>query len=142
MPSLSSSTSESFCSTCCYFDDIRLCRSSHVIGRLLNFCVSRNIKKNGGFRLRLARFDKISCWAFSVVEAVEEDGSGGCDGGAAANAYATMPAETVFSNIVKKLQADELKPAEQITLEPYERDHACVVGGYHVPKKQKTAAAS
>ncbi|WZZ71537.1 hypothetical protein YC2023_082907 [Brassica napus] len=55
---------------------------------------------------------------------------------------ATMPAKTVFSNKVKKLQADELKPAEQITLEPYERDHACVVGGYHVPKKQKTAAAS
>ncbi|KAF2575394.1 hypothetical protein F2Q70_00005500 [Brassica cretica] len=49
MPSLSSSTGESFCSTCCYFDDIHLCRSSHVIGRLLNFCVSRNIKKNGGF---------------------------------------------------------------------------------------------
>ncbi|KAF2600840.1 hypothetical protein F2Q68_00008247 [Brassica cretica] len=55
---------------------------------------------------------------------------------------ATMPAETVFSNEVKKLQADELKPAEQITLEPYERDHACVVGGYRVPRKQKTATAS
>ncbi|CDY27064.1 BnaA02g10840D [Brassica napus] len=55
---------------------------------------------------------------------------------------ATMPAETVFSNEVKKLQADELKPAEQITLEPYERDHACVVGGYRMPKKQKTATAS
>ncbi|KAH0896961.1 hypothetical protein HID58_046529 [Brassica napus] len=54
----------------------------------------------------------------------------------------TMPAETVFSNEVKKLQADELKPAEQITLEPYERDHACVVGGYRVPRKQKTATAS
>ncbi|KAL0728827.1 hypothetical protein Bca4012_024920 [Brassica carinata] len=55
---------------------------------------------------------------------------------------ATMPAETVFANEVKKLQADELKPAEQITLEPYERDHACVVGGYRIPKKQKAATAA
>lgn len=54
----------------------------------------------------------------------------------------TMPAETVFANEVKKLQADELKPAEQLTLEPYERDHACVVGGYRIPKKQKAATAA
>ncbi|XP_056851251.1 rRNA 2'-O-methyltransferase fibrillarin 2 [Raphanus sativus] len=55
---------------------------------------------------------------------------------------ATMPAEIVFSNEVKKLQADELKPAEQLTLEPFERDHACVVGGYRMPKKQKAVTAA
>lgn len=53
-----------------------------------------------------------------------------------------MPAEIVFSNEVKKLQADELKPAEQLTLEPFERDHACVVGGYRMPKKQKAVTAA
>ncbi|XP_073286157.1 rRNA 2'-O-methyltransferase fibrillarin 1-like [Primulina huaijiensis] len=52
----------------------------------------------------------------------------------------TVPAEAVFAQEVKKLQADQFKPAEQVTLEPFERDHACVVGGYRVPKKQKTAA--
>jgi hypothetical protein len=26
-----------------------------------------------------------------------------------------------------------------VTLEPFERDHACVVGGYRMPKKQKWA---
>ncbi len=36
----------------------------------------------------------------------------------------------VFAEEVKKLQADKLKPQEQLTLEPYERDHAVVVGVY------------
>ncbi|KAF3432951.1 hypothetical protein FNV43_RR24053 [Rhamnella rubrinervis] len=52
----------------------------------------------------------------------------------------TVPAEAVFQQEVKKLQADQFKPFEQVTLEPFERDHACVVGGYRVPKKQKAAA--
>ncbi|OVA18837.1 Fibrillarin [Macleaya cordata] len=52
----------------------------------------------------------------------------------------TVPAEAVFAQEVKKLQQDQFKPSEQVTLEPFERDHACVVGGYRVPKKQKAAA--
>ena len=36
----------------------------------------------------------------------------------------------VFAGEIKKLQADKLRPQEQITLEPYERDHAVVVGVY------------
>ncbi|KAJ4795106.1 rRNA 2'-O-methyltransferase fibrillarin 2 [Rhynchospora pubera] len=51
-----------------------------------------------------------------------------------------VPAEAVFASEVKKLQAEQFKPAEQVTLEPFERDHACVVGGYRMPKKSKTAA--
>ncbi|KAI0493556.1 hypothetical protein KFK09_023675 [Dendrobium nobile] len=49
----------------------------------------------------------------------------------------TVPAEAVFAQEVKKLQADQFKPFEQVTLEPFERDHACVVGAYRVPKKKK-----
>lgn len=49
----------------------------------------------------------------------------------------TAPAEVVFAREVKKLQEEQLKPTEQITLEPYERDHAVVVGVYRAPKKQK-----
>ncbi|PON74099.1 Fibrillarin [Parasponia andersonii] len=49
----------------------------------------------------------------------------------------TVPAEAVFQQEVKKLQAEQFKPFEQVTLEPFERDHACVVGGYRMPKKQK-----
>lgn len=52
----------------------------------------------------------------------------------------TVPAEAVFAQEVKKLQADMFKPSEQVTLEPFERDHACVVGGYRMPKKQKPTA--
>ena len=36
---------------------------------------------------------------------------------------------------VKKLQEQVLKPKEQVTLEPYERDHAMVVGVFPAPKK-------
>ncbi|XXG84992.1 hypothetical protein AAC387_Pa11g0176 [Persea americana] len=53
----------------------------------------------------------------------------------------TVPAEAVFAQEVKKLQADQFKPSEQVTLEPFERDHACVVGGYRMPKKQKVPAS-
>jgi len=41
----------------------------------------------------------------------------------------------VFASEVEKLRADNLKPQEQITLEPYERDHAVVVGTYKAPSK-------
>ncbi|KAG6667181.1 hypothetical protein CIPAW_01G083100 [Carya illinoinensis] len=51
----------------------------------------------------------------------------------------TQPAEAVFQSEVNKLKQDQFKPFEQVTLEPYERDHACVVGGYRVPKKSKIA---
>ncbi|XP_065046940.1 rRNA 2'-O-methyltransferase fibrillarin 2-like [Musa acuminata AAA Group] len=54
----------------------------------------------------------------------------------------TVPAEAVFAQEVKKLQADQFKPSEQVTLEPFERDHACVVGGYRMPKKQKVVTES
>ena len=49
----------------------------------------------------------------------------------------TAPAEAVFAREVKKLQQEGFKPSEQLTLEPYERDHAIVVGGYRMPKKKK-----
>jgi len=48
----------------------------------------------------------------------------------------TASAEVVFAKEVKKLQEENFKPSEQITLEPYERDHAVVVGTYRPgPKK-------
>ncbi len=42
----------------------------------------------------------------------------------------TAAPEAVFADEVKKLQSEKLKPKEQITLEPYERDHAVVVGSF------------
>lgn len=49
----------------------------------------------------------------------------------------TAVPEAVFASEVKKLQAEKFKPAEQLTLEPYERDHAVVVGSYRAAKKSK-----
>jgi len=46
----------------------------------------------------------------------------------------TAAPELVFANEVKKLQQEQFKPAEQITLEPYERDHAVVIGTYRPQK--------
>ncbi|CAG8748957.1 13244_t:CDS:2, partial [Cetraspora pellucida] len=40
----------------------------------------------------------------------------------------TVEAATVFAREVKKLQEERIKPQEQLTLEPYERDHALVIG--------------
>eukprot|EP01105_Mastigella_eilhardi_P009860 TRINITY_DN2311_c0_g1_i2.p1 TRINITY_DN2311_c0_g1~~TRINITY_DN2311_c0_g1_i2.p1 ORF type:complete len:342 (-),score=89.54 TRINITY_DN2311_c0_g1_i2:1401-2363(-) len=50
----------------------------------------------------------------------------------------TAPADLVFANEVKKLQQEQFKPMEQITLEPYERDHAVVVAAYRVGTKSAT----
>ena len=42
----------------------------------------------------------------------------------------TAAAEAVFASEVEKLKKEKVKPQEQITLEPYERDHAVVTGIY------------
>ena len=52
----------------------------------------------------------------------------------------TAPAEAVFAKERTKLQEEGLKPQEQLTLEPYERDHAVVVGVFRAAKKEKPAA--
>jgi fibrillarin-like rRNA methylase len=41
----------------------------------------------------------------------------------------TAPPDTVFAREIEKLKEGHLKPLEQVTLEPYERDHAMVSGG-------------
>ena len=51
----------------------------------------------------------------------------------------TVEPAAVFAREVQKLQEENFKPHEQLTLEPYERDHAVVVGTYRPAKKQKTA---
>lgn len=47
----------------------------------------------------------------------------------------TAKAEVVFAAEVQKLISFDFKPKEQLTLEPYERDHAVVVAEY-LPKKK------
>jgi len=42
----------------------------------------------------------------------------------------TLAAEAVFASERKKLKGMGFKPKEQITLEPYDRDHAVVIGTY------------
>jgi len=42
----------------------------------------------------------------------------------------TQAAEAVFASEIKKLQTMNFKPIEYVTLEPYERDHAVVIGTY------------
>lgn len=46
----------------------------------------------------------------------------------------TVPAPAVFAAEVQRLKAEKLRPREQVTLEPYERDHAVVVGVYRSSK--------
>lgn len=42
----------------------------------------------------------------------------------------TAPAAQVFASEVNTMRKEGIKPKEQLTLEPYERDHAIVVGVY------------
>ena len=43
----------------------------------------------------------------------------------------TAPPEVVFQSEVDFLKTQKFKPLEQVTLEPYERDHAMVTGAFH-----------
>jgi len=50
----------------------------------------------------------------------------------------TQKPAVVFAKEVEKLQSENFKPEEQITLEPFERDHAVVCGVYRpLEKKEK-----
>ncbi|KAK1350990.1 fibrillarin-like rRNA/tRNA 2'-O-methyltransferase [Hamiltosporidium tvaerminnensis] len=49
----------------------------------------------------------------------------------------TLPPETVFANEVDRLRKEGIKPKEQVTLEPFEKDHAIVVGVFRASKKNK-----
>lgn len=42
----------------------------------------------------------------------------------------TAPPEAIFASEVQKLKESQFKPLEQVTLEPYERDHAMVSGAF------------
>jgi len=49
----------------------------------------------------------------------------------------TAPAEHVFAAQVAEMRRQQFKPREQITLEPYERDHAVVTGIYRPIKSEE-----
>lgn len=46
----------------------------------------------------------------------------------------TAAPEAVFASEIEKLKKDKMKPKEQLTLEPYHRDHAVVTGIYRPVK--------
>lgn len=49
----------------------------------------------------------------------------------------SLPAETVFADEVNWLKKNQFKPLEQVTLEPYEKNHAMVVGIFKPVKSSK-----
>lgn len=62
-----------------------------------------------------------------------------CDKFQASCIDSTAEPDAVFKAEVQKLTVDKLKPQEQITLEPYERDHAVVIGVYRPTPADKNA---
>jgi len=52
----------------------------------------------------------------------------------------TAAPEAVFAAEVDKLRASQCKPKEQLTLEPYHRDHAVVIGRFRPPPKGEETA--
>jgi len=53
----------------------------------------------------------------------------------------TVAAEHVFASEIKKLQEMGFKPREYVTLEPFERDHAVVIGQYRAPAEGEATQA-
>ena len=51
----------------------------------------------------------------------------------------TAAPEAVFRREVSKLQSENFKPLEQLTLEPYERDHCVLIAQYRPSKKKKSS---
>lgn len=49
----------------------------------------------------------------------------------------SVPPETVFANEVDWLKKNQFKPMEQVTLEPYEKNHAMIVGKFKASKDNK-----
>lgn len=49
----------------------------------------------------------------------------------------TAKPEAVYQAEVNKMKAEKMRPKEQLTLEPYERDHCVVTGVYRPAKKAK-----
>lgn len=54
----------------------------------------------------------------------------------------TVDATAVFARVREELTEQQFKPQHQITLEPYERDHAIVTGVYRPGKKEKKEEAA
>jgi len=50
----------------------------------------------------------------------------------------TIGSDAVFAKEIQKLQELKLKPQEHLTLEPYEKDHAVVIGAYRTVKNSCT----
>ncbi|KAF9053375.1 Fibrillarin-domain-containing protein [Panaeolus papilionaceus] len=51
----------------------------------------------------------------------------------------TVPPETVFASEIQTLKKANFKPLEQVTLEPYERDHAMVTGKFFISSAKTDA---
>lgn len=48
-----------------------------------------------------------------------------------------IPAETVFADEVNILRKNEVRPKEQVTLEPFEKDHAMIIGRFRPTQTEK-----
>ncbi|XP_039134565.1 rRNA 2'-O-methyltransferase fibrillarin 1-like [Dioscorea cayenensis subsp. rotundata] len=51
----------------------------------------------------------------------------------------TAPADVVFAQEIIKLYAEQFRPMDEATLEPFTRDHSCIFGGYRILNKQRRA---
>lgn len=54
----------------------------------------------------------------------------------------TVAPEAVFAKEVEHLKQDGFRPKEQVTLEPYERDHAVVIGVYRSSEKKSYGSSN
>lgn len=80
--------------------------------------------------------DQTRIVALNAQYFLKEDG--GVDVSIKANCVnSALPAETVFADEVNILRKSGIKPKEQVTLEPFEKDHAMIIGRFRPAKAEK-----
>lgn len=80
--------------------------------------------------------DQTRIVALNAQYFLKEDG--GVDVSIKANCVnSALPAETVFADEVNILRRGGIKPKEQISLDPFEKDHAMIIGRFKPSKTEK-----
>ncbi|KMV65234.1 fibrillarin [Encephalitozoon cuniculi EcunIII-L] len=68
---------------------------------------------------------------------------GGVDVSIKANCVnSAVPAETVFADEVNILRKNSIRPKEQVTLEPFEKDHAMIIGRFKLSASEEKRQSS
>ena len=107
----------------------------HIVVSIKASCIDSTAAPEAVFQKEV-RFLRVFC--ASCMRARVHCVCGSLGSASWTHSHPLIPKSTQNPPQVKKLQEEKFKPLEQLTLEPYERDHAVVVATYRpIPKPKK-----